>query len=184
MKDKGFCSHCGERLLEDDKFCTKCGKSRGISKNMLIIGAIALIGVILVGGYLGYTTYKTMEFDNKFPVELTLGGQTFYLPEGYILYDEMKDDEYGVANVYSNNSSILISIHVYPLSLEEATANIKNSYYHIYDYNASFGGYSGLKWGNSIAQQFTFERNGKCVDIGLPPLDESEFNEYVTKIIG
>jgi uncharacterized membrane protein YvbJ len=50
-----FCSECGEKLTEKDKFCTKCGKEFNPTKSFMkskkgkiIIGSM-LVGLIIIG---------------------------------------------------------------------------------------------------------------------------------------
>ncbi|MEA4957827.1 hypothetical protein SDC9_46165 [bioreactor metagenome] len=186
-RKKIYCTNCGKELLEEDNFCLNCGKnlknnnkSNKKTKKIIIFSIVLIAIIAIVGGIL------LINQEDNFPVEVVAGGETFHLPEGYVLYDSI-DDEYGVSNVYnSDNSGIMIGIQVYPLSMEEAIANIEKTGNIIYDYNASFGGYSGIRWGNSLVQTFTFERNGKTIDISISPLNENEFKEYedyIPKII-
>lgn len=99
MKDNDLtCSNCGEKLLEDDKFCSKCGKKRNDKK--IVIGLIALIAVVVI-----VIGALFLNQENSFSVEVNVGGEVFYLPEGYELIDSI-DDEYGTYNMYGNHEGI------------------------------------------------------------------------------
>lgn len=101
-EDKIFCVKCGVELNTDQTFCSKCGKK--IRKNKVLIAPIiiAMVCIILVGGFVGY---KILEKTNY----------NYYLVEGnyQVAYDKAKEDK---------KDEILLENLIAVLSLE-----VKNS---------------------------------------------------------
>ncbi len=83
-QERFFCNECGEKLLEDDNFCPNCGKNFDDNDNSnekskkFIIGAIALVTIILIGGYFGYSAYQTSEFDKNLKDAMINDGKVQY----------------------------------------------------------------------------------------------------------
>lgn len=162
------CSHCGEKLIEDDKFCPNCGKSKGIAKNKLIIGVIALIAIftIISGVLLSGLNSQTQSIDENnantsnvnegvFPNAIQVNGITFHIPDGYeYVYDPEFPDSY---HYEKGLSGITITVQS-GVSIDEGRQNlISNGRNPI---GTVIGGYSGYKVIMDLQTAFIFEKEG------------------------
>lgn len=174
-----FCSNCGEKL-NDDKFCSNCGNGENKSNKKLIIVIIVLIGILtIVGGIL------LANHENRFTMEVTVGGERFYLPEGSeIESSPVPNNEAGGHVMYRtpNDGFILISVGAdNPATLDESRQSIIDNGFIPTD--TTIKGYSGVKFDDGISELFLFEKNGKSVEIVIQ-LDNGDTDEYFSKIIG
>ena len=75
VSDKKNCPKCGSELEKDAKFCLKCGysmekKAAGNGKKKLIIGIVALIAVICIGGGIGVVVHQKAVEKERYEQEL------------------------------------------------------------------------------------------------------------------
>jgi len=149
-------------------------------------GKIALIlmivlATVIVSGCIGGDTTN-----DKFTKEVSVGGVTFFLPDGYNLQTSDKSGNVET-HVYDNGNDV-IGISFAPISIEQSLSNVKSdsSFSNIQE-DVSFAGYSGFTavftTGDSLKiKYFIFEKSGKVFMISVS--NEANFEEYVPKIIG
>jgi predicted nucleic acid-binding Zn ribbon protein len=189
-----LCNHCGEKILEDDKFCQNCGENfnRNNKTELLIVGIIGLIAILaLLVGILS-STQDVVSFteDNLFSNVVEVGGISFNIPKGYVLNGTDYKNigaENGVnlegtklfTSDYVKNSSV-ISMIVTPNSIQSLT-DAKTTF--IQDgwiiQDTTIGGYAGFETSSSVGYAFVFEKNDALIIVLVTP----DLKEDIGKII-
>lgn len=167
-----------------------------MNKKLIVGVLIALIAIIVVvGGIFLYgkesglvdNNENNTTQENRFPVEVAVAGEKFFIPEGYkpMQNDNNTEDTENISTFIDNSGGgdVAIKISVSDIPLENHIANNMSSIL-----NVSYGGYSGLEYNASGVQNFLFERNGKTIEIAILSsyggIDDLKFSETIVKIIG
>lgn len=139
-----------------------------------------LLLVLLVFGIV--TTMSSVTALSEFDKSVNIGGETFYIPEGYELNSSKYEDSI-YSYMYTNENYSGISFLVYPNSpftIDQFRTTQENAGY--YTYSLTIGNYSGFEYtSDSGIKSFCFERNGSTIIVMLT--SDFDFEDDLEKII-
>lgn len=144
------------------------------NKQRILLLALVMFGII--------ATVSSATAFFGFDESVNVGGETFYIPEGYTLNSSKYEDSI-YTDMYTKGTSG-ISILVYPdapFNTDQFRLVQEDAGYFTYD--ATIGNYSGFEYtGDYGIHAFCFEKNGASVVIMVTP--DFDFENDVEKIIG
>jgi RNA polymerase subunit RPABC4/transcription elongation factor Spt4 len=189
-----FCKVCGEKIennlsdltVETEKVETEnqSPKKSSSNKTILIIIAVCCIGIIAVFGAIAIFTPEgiSFNFNDEFTKEITVHGETFYLPENYTLLKNETLSNSIYEDYTDGESTITIAYYTSGISFKQLLSNVKNSNYAVFmEENVSYAGHPGFTadYGDGIT--FFFEKSGTMFYITF---DGPNPDEYIPKILG
>ena len=135
---------------------------------------------VLISGCIGTQEDNS---NNNFSNEVTVEGETFYLPDGFTLINS-EDIGGGIGYEYSDGTDSIVIAKYHYLSKSEVLYNLKSSDAAvILDESAVYTGYSGIvaEINGGESRMFVFDKNGVTFAIEMGNLS---IGEYVPKILG
>ena len=154
-----------------------------MNKKYRITGLILIVvlATIMISGCIG----DDNPTNDKFTNEVIVKGETFYLPDGYVLTDTSIGSDYeeytysnGTNNIYIAYFTGSVAKILSDDKLNQRISNIKE--------DITYNGYDGYTTtytlnGGNVYKLFTFEKNGKTFDIQID--NSLNFEEYIVKIL-
>jgi len=160
MEDKKriFCSKCGKKLYESDKFCPNCGKGENNKNKKLIFTGVIIVAIVLVtlGSLVINELYSSTEFN----------GVSFKIPKGYNVDTENSTEELLVINNNVVNGTVFIFYSANSVSFEEGRKNLETHPGYIV-VDKQIGKYQGYEFFDYINTKtlFVFQKDNKTFAI-------------------
>ena len=176
---KIYCTHCGSENEDSDKFCSSCGnaiendspkivKNSKDTRNILIIGCLAIIVVLLLVGIIfmaqgtSATTYE-------------INGLEFNIPNTYDKYQSSSETNYGMySETYKFSTSAGYNYDDIEITVSDIGNNdvstITNKFRNDWVFNEQqIGGKDGFgKHSGSTQYGFVYLENNKLIIIDVP----------------